>query len=89
MKKDQEIIELYDEDGNLVKLNVEAFFDIVNPDTDEKTEYVVVFEEGYDDDVFVLRVETDEDGEDLLIPVDNEVELAQVQEAYNTIFTEE
>lgn len=89
MKKDQEQIELYDEEGNLVKLNVEAFFDIVNPETDEKTEYVVVFEEGYDDDVFVLRVEADEDGEDLLIPVESEVELAQVQEAYNTIFAEE
>lgn len=89
MKKDQEQIELYDEEGKLVKLNVEAFFDIVNPETEEKTEYVVVFEEGYDDDVFVLRVEADEDGEDLLIPVESEVELAQVQEAYNTIFAED
>ena len=36
MNKDIEQLELYDEEGNLVKLNVVAFFDMVNPDTEEK-----------------------------------------------------
>ena len=36
-----------------------------------------------------LKVGVDEDGDDLLIPIDDEVELAAVQEAYDTIFSEE
>ena len=40
MKKDDKVIKLFDEEGNEVKFNVVAFFDIVNPETDEKTEYV-------------------------------------------------
>lgn len=87
MDKDLKQIELYDEDGNLVKLNVVAFFDMVNPDTDEKSEYVIVYDDEYtEEDIFALKVDKDEDGEDLLIPIDDEVELAAVQEAYDTIF---
>ena len=67
MKKDDKVIKLFDEEGNEVKFNVVAFFDIVNPETDEKNEY----------------------GEELLEAIDNEVELAAVQEAYNTIFIDE
>ena len=89
MDKDLKQIELYDEDGNLVKLNIVAFFDMINPDTKEKSEYVIVYDEEYtEEDVFALKVDKDEDGEDLLIPVDDEVELAAVQEAYDTIFSD-
>ena len=35
MKKDDKIIKLFDEEGNEVSFNVVAFFDIVNPETDE------------------------------------------------------
>ena len=87
MKKDDKIIKLFDEEGNEVSFNVVAFFDIVNPETDEKNEYVIVYEEGYsEDDTFALKVINGEDGEELLEAIDNEVELAAVQEAYNTIF---
>ncbi|GAB6169961.1 hypothetical protein JCM1393_24210 [Clostridium carnis] len=90
MDKDLKQIELYDEDGNLVKLNVVAFFDMVNPDTEEKVEYVIVYDDEYtEEDIFALKVGVDEDGDDLLIPIDDEVELAAVQEAYNTIFVDE
>ena len=90
MKKDDKIIKLFDEEGNEVKFNVVAFFDIVNPETDEKNEYVIVYEEGYsEDDTFALKVINGEDGEELLEAIDNEVELAAVQEAYNTIFIDE
>ena len=87
MKKDDKIIKLFDEEGNEVSFNVVAFFDIVNPETDEKNEYVIVYEDGYsEDDAFALKVINGEDGEELLEAIDNEVELAAVQEAYNTIF---
>lgn len=90
MKKDDKIIKLFDEEGNEVTFNVVAFFDIVNPETDEKNEYVIVYEEGYnEDDTFALKVINGEDGEELLEAIDNEVELAAVQEAYNTIFIDE
>ena len=90
MNKDLQTINLFDEDGNEVVFNVIAFFDVENPDTDEKTEYVIVYEEGTsEDDAFALRVTQDEDGDDLLEAIDDEIELAAVQEAYNTIFIEE
>ena len=90
MKKDDKIIKLFDEEGNEVSFNVVAFYDIVNPETDEKNEYVIVYEEGYsEDDTFALKVINGEDGEELLEAIDNEVELAAVQEAYNTIFIDE
>ena len=90
MKKDDKIIKLFDEEGKEVSFNVVAFFDIVNPETDEKNEYVIVYEEGYsEDDTFALKVINGEDGEELLEAIDNEVELAAVQEAYNTIFIDE
>ena len=75
MKKDDKIIKLFDEEGNEVSFNVVAFFDIVNPETDEKNEYVIVYEEGYsEDDTFALKVINGEDGEELLEAIDNEVE---------------
>ena len=43
----------------------------------------------YKEDIFALKVGVDEDGDDLLIPIDDEVELAAVQEAYDTIFSDE
>lgn len=90
MDKDTKQLELYDEEGNLVKLNVVAFFDMVNPDNEEKSEYVIVYDDNYtEDDIFALKVGVDEDGDDLLIPIDDEVELAAVQEAYDTIFSGE
>ena len=90
MKKDDKVIKLFDEEGNEVKFNVVAFFDIVNPETDEKNEYVIVYEEGYsEDDTFALKVINGEDGDEWLEAIDKEVELAAVQEAYNTIFIDE
>ena len=63
---------------------------MVNPDTEEKSEYVIVYDDNYtEEDIFALKVGTDEDGDDLLIPIDDEVELAAVQEAYDTIFSGE
>lgn len=90
MDKDSKQIELYDEEGNLVKLNVVAFFDMADPETEEKSEYIIVYDDNFtEDDVFALKVDIDEDGDELLVPIDDEIELAAVQEAYDTIFSEE
>ena len=35
MEKDLKTIQLFDEDGNEINFNVIAFFDMVNPETDE------------------------------------------------------
>ena len=50
MEKDLKTIQLFDEDGNEINLNVIAFFDMVNPENDEKSEYVIVQEQGYEDE---------------------------------------
>lgn len=90
MEKDLKNIQLFDEDGNEINLNVIAFFDMVNPETEEKSEYVIVQEEGYEDEhPFALKVVKDEDDNDIFELIDNEVELAAIEEAYNTIFLEE
>lgn len=90
MDKDLKQIELYNEDGELVKLNVVAFFDMINPETQEKSEYIIVYDDNYtEEDIFALKVDKDEEGDDLLIPIDDEIELAAVQEAYDTIFADE
>lgn len=89
MDKDLNVIELFDEEGNAVKFNVVEFLDIKNPETKETTEYVIVYEDGFDeDDVIALKVDVDEDGEDLLVPIDNEEELAIVQEAYDSVIVD-
>lgn len=90
MEKDLKVIQLFDEDGNEVNLNVVAFFDMVNPETDEKTEYVIVQEQGYEDEnPFALKVIKDEEDNDIFELIEDEVELAAIEEAYNTIFIEE
>jgi uncharacterized protein YrzB (UPF0473 family) len=90
MEKDLKNIQLFDEEGNEINLNVIAFFDMVNPETEEKSEYVIVQEEGYEDEnPFALKVIKDEDNNDIFELIDNEVELAAIEEAYNTIFIEE
>lgn len=90
MEKDLKTIQLFDEDGNEINLNVIAFFDIVNPEDNEKTEYVIVQEQGYEEESpFALKIIKDEEGDDMFELIEDEVELAAVEEAYNTIFIEE
>ena len=89
MEKDLKTIQLFDEDGNEINLNVIAFFDMVNPETEEKSEYVIVQEQGYEDEnPFALKVIKDEEDNDIFELIENEVELAAIEEAYNTIFME-
>lgn len=90
MEKDLKTIQLFDEEGNEINLNVIAFFDMVNPETEEKSEYVIVQEQGYEDEnPFALKVVKDENNEDIFELIENEIELAAIEEAYNTIFMDE
>ena len=90
MEKDLKTIQLFDEDGNEINLNVIAFFDMVNPETEEKSEYVIVQEQGYEDEnPFALKIIKDEEDNDIFELIENEVELAAIEEAYNTIFMDE
>ena len=90
MEKDLKTIQLFDEEGNEINLNVIAFFDMVNPETEEKSEYVIVQEQGYEDkNPFALKVVKDENDEDIFELIENEIELAAIEEAYNTIFMDE
>ena len=90
MEKDLKTIQLFDEEGNEINLNVIAFFDMVNPETEEKSEYVIVQEQGYEDEnPFALKVVKDENDEDIFKLIENEIELAAIEEAYNTIFMDE
>ena len=90
MEKDLKTIQLFDEDGNEINLNVIAFFDMVNPENDEKSEYVIVQEQGYEDEnPFAFKVIKDEEDNDMFELIEDEVELAAIEEAYNTIFSEE
>ena len=90
MEKDLKTIQLFDEDGNEINLNVIAFFYMVNTENDEKSEYVIVQEQGYEDEnPFALKVIKDEEDNDMFELIEDEVELAAIEEAYNTIFSEE
>ncbi|MGL4730481.1 MAG: DUF1292 domain-containing protein [Clostridium sp.] len=79
MENNMDTIVLLDENGNEVEFEVVVKLDI------EKTEYVIVTpvdsEEDYD---VALRIE-EEDGEFILVPVEEEDELALINEAYDAL----
>ncbi|MDO5038115.1 DUF1292 domain-containing protein [Clostridium sp.] len=86
MEKDIEYIDLLDEEGNELKFKVVSFFKI----DDLNSEYVVLTpadEEG--EEAVVLKVVSDEEGEDTLINIEDEAEFAMVEEAYNLLMQEE
>ena len=69
------------------KITVGGWLRSVN---DEKSEYVIVQEQGYEDEnPFALKVIKDEEDNDMFELIEDEVELAAIEEAYNTIFSEE
>lgn len=82
--EDKNRIVLMDEEGTEVAFIVETYLEI------EGSEFVLVTPEDMDtDDVIAMRVVKDEDGSEGLEPVDNEVELAMIEEAYAAIMSEE
>ncbi|WP_297435054.1 DUF1292 domain-containing protein [uncultured Clostridium sp.] len=84
MQEDINRIVLSDENGVEVTFLVETYLEI------EGTEFVLLTpEEDENGDVIAMRIVKDEDGSEGLEPVDNEVELAMIEEAYSAIMNEE
>ena len=74
---------LEDEDG------VEKEFEILDAVETDDARYVAVMplpedgqEESEDDEVYILRVETDENGDDLLVTIDDDAEMERVSEIF-------
>lgn len=82
--KDFGTIFLYDEDGNEVEFEVVTKLDI------EGKEYVIVTPlDEETDDAIALRIEKGEDGEEVLVTVEDDEEFEMIEEAYETLFAED
>jgi uncharacterized protein YrzB (UPF0473 family) len=86
-----DIILLYDEDGNETEFEVVATLEldeneyaILLPRDDERDPDAEEVEEAY-----ILRIEQDDDGEDVLVGIEDEEELNAVIEAYEELVKEE
>lgn len=84
MENDITNIVLTDENGEEIEFEVITKLDI------EDKEYVIVVPKDEEtDEAVALRIDKDEDGNDLLVTVDDEDEFAIVVEAYETLFDDE
>jgi uncharacterized protein YrzB (UPF0473 family) len=91
MSDEMDIILLYDEEGNETEFEVVATLEldeneyaILLPRDDERDPDAEEVEEAY-----ILRIEQDEDGEDVLVGIEDEEELNAVIEAYEELVKEE
>ncbi|MDF2592728.1 MAG: hypothetical protein K0S75_2194 [Clostridia bacterium] len=91
MSDEMDIILLYDEDGNETEFEVVATLEldeneyaILLPRDDERDPDAEEVEEAY-----ILRIEQDDDGEDVLVGIEDEEELNAVIEAYEELVKEE
>ncbi len=77
-------IVLYDENGDEVEFEVITKLDI------EDKEYVIVTPLNEDsDDAIALRIDKGEDGEEVLVTVEDDDEFKMNEEAYETLFAED
>lgn len=91
MSEEMDLIMLYDEDGNENEFEVVATLEV------EDNEYAILLPRDDDrdpdaeevDEAYVLRIEQDENGEDVLIGIEDEEELNMVIEAYEELAKEE
>jgi len=80
---DPEIIQLVDENGQEVDFELVASFEL-----DETRYAVVVPVEGEGEDAYILKVDQDENGEDIFVGIEDEEEFNDVVEAYNELMEE-
>ncbi len=77
-------ITLTDEEGKETEFEVITKLDI------EDKEYVVVVPKGEEvDDAIALRIDNNDNGEEVLVPVEEDEEFNMVAEAYELLFSEE
>ena len=82
MEEDRELIVLYDEEDNECRFEVLAVLDV------DEGRYAILMpadDKDEDEEAYVLRIEQDENGQDILIGIDNEQELNTVVEAYEEL----
>ncbi len=91
MSEEMDVILLYDEDGNESEFEVVATLEV------NENEYAILLpkDEARDPDVeeveeaYILRIEQDDNGEDVLVGIEDEEELSMVIEAYEELVREE
>lgn len=91
MSEEMDMIVLYDEDGNETEFEVVATLEV------EDNEYAILLPRDDDrdpeaeivDEAYVLRIEQDENGEDILVGIEDEEELNMVIDAYEELVKEE
>lgn len=84
MNDNLEPIVLLDENGQ------ETEFDVVTKLDIEENEYFLLSPVDEDDDVVIaMKVVQDENGEEMLSPVESDFELEMIEEAYATLFADE
>lgn len=79
-------ITLTDENG------LEIEFDVITKLDIEENEYVIVVPSDENDEeaeAVALKIEVNDDGEEVLVSIDDEDEFDMVQEAYATLFSED
>lgn len=76
-----EKIKLYDEDGHEVEFFVDAKFSI------EDTDYVALYTDEEEPEIYILKVVEDENGDELLSGIDDD-ELEEAQKAYEELLDE-
>lgn len=84
MENDVNTIILNDEDGKETEFEVITKLDI------EGKEYVIVIPiDSDEEDAIALRIDKDDQGSDILVTIEDDKEFELVQEAYETLFSEE
>jgi len=82
LEEDRDIVVLYDEEDNECRFEVLAVLDV------DDGRYAILMPEGGDEDeeeAYVLRIEQDENGEEILVGIDDDEELDTVVEAYEEL----
>ena len=79
-----ETILLNDEEGKEIEFDVLTKLDI------EDKEYLIVTRTGEDDvDAIALRVDKDEEGNEILVTIEDDEEFEIISEAYEAVFSDE
>jgi uncharacterized protein YrzB (UPF0473 family) len=82
LEEDRDIVVLYDEENNECRFEVLAVLDV-----DDGRYAILMPENGNEEEeeAYVLRIEQDENGEDILVGIDDDEELDTVVEAYEEL----
>lgn len=83
MENDLNKIVLMDEDG------VETEFNVVTKLEIEEEEFFILSPEGEDDVNIAMKVVLDDEGNEVLVSVEDDMELEMIEESYATIFLDE